>query len=1085
MKKRFLIILLAILTLSISFAVIAFADTEESVAELKIEAASLSFEDSVYVLYAVSHEGIDSSAIQMLFWTEAKESPADYTVGTESFSGSATDITATISEKSCAVFKNDKLRAKNMSDYVYARAYAEVDGVKYYSDVSKYSILQYAYNMLGLTATASDSEAFKNMLESMLQYGADAQIYFNHNTERLADSVFYQINVKDGELEDGFTKGLYTAGEIATLTARETNDGEEFLGWEDQDGAFVSGDNPLVLNEFTKNETYTATYREAAVAGTVKDAALPHYSYEDSEDGIYNTELFYQNSYDIPLGDPTVLPVNENGETWFYVSGTTSGNNFELFKTKNFSNWYYVGVIFTPSENFFGVESFWAPQLLYDPDAERSYYLGEGDGRGVYILYFSARDENGVCKLAVAFSDRVEGPYTTFSGINSNGDYIDETNSCFDVEKLKGLGLYSDHIYGDLYKQNRSFIDSSPYIDPVSGEKYLYMVRNRNVDTSNDVWGVKMKDWVSPDYSTTAPLTANRYTDISKTEEYEYISTNNIDEGPFVYYKDTTDDGVDNGLYYLTFSIGDTNDKLYPVVQAISTSPLGPFTKVQPSEGGIINCPEQHWDIHGSGHHAFFELDGELYIAYHTYKISSGASIASRYFAFDKIEWVDVNGKHLMHSLGPSKAITPLPSAASGYENVALGASATVNGEKTELLTDGLVAKRDGEENMLYSINSDTVITLSFEDYVYARAILIYNSYDYSTAFEKIDRIELSYRKSVDGRYYLGKAFIDDLGFNFEANLIPESYLTAKGESDLLRLRPMGAAIAEFDDIEINEIKIYLSGCGAELATSEITVLGKRCEESGEIIYGEGEIDADFAPYTSFTEKSSVPEAEPDGLSVTPDGKLDEYIWQSLATVTEIQGATIDSETKESVDIELYGERHAKVYSYIGERYIYFAFDVTDKNLFFNSSQPQGRSTAVELYFTSEDVLTLGADCYSVRINPTDNADEHYCNLGVYAGNADGTEWKKIAIFPEIYAAVSVRGSVVTSADGVSNPDNEGYTVEIVIDKALIGLDSDSMRFTAAFVQDRGYDEPRIGNSFIKGTHYTTPTTWIVFTGKE
>ena len=36
---------------------------------------------------------------------------------------------------------------------------------------------------------------------------------------------------------------------------------------------------------------------------TVEDTSLPHLDYSDLSYGTYNTELFYQNSYEVPVGD--------------------------------------------------------------------------------------------------------------------------------------------------------------------------------------------------------------------------------------------------------------------------------------------------------------------------------------------------------------------------------------------------------------------------------------------------------------------------------------------------------------------------------------------------------------------------------------------------------------------------------------------------------------------------------------------------------------------------------------------------------------------------------------------------------------
>ncbi len=858
------------------------------------------------------------------------------------------------------------------------------------------------------------------------------------------------------------------------------DDNQGGTGDDNQGGTGDDGEQDDEVIENTEKNTIETTY-------------LPYYNYGYASEGAYNKELFYQNSYDVALGDPTVFPREENGVMWFYVTGTTTGSSFEMWKTRDFAEWIKIGTVYSPSENFFGKSSFWAPQLYYDAEADWQYYLGKDsdNGKGLYILFFSARRKSGACAVSVAFSKNIEGPYTNFVGTNANGDYIDESNSLFEIEELKGLGLYANHIYGDLYKKNRSFIDACPFIDPKTNEKYLYMVRNRNVDKSNDVWGFRLKDWVTPDYMTTTPLTSYGYIDIEKSAEYEYKATSNIDEGPFLYYKDFTDDGIKNGKYYLTFSIGGTNDKLYPVCQAVSDSPLGPFTKIQPSESGFINCPELFWDIHGSGHHAFFELNGELYIAYHTYEITNGNSIGRRYFAFDKVMWTtNESGQYVMRSNGPTTTIQPLPSAVSGYENSAKNATVTVNGEATDILNDGIIALRKGDEERLYSYTEDIEILIEFDEYITARSIIVYNSYNFTERFHKVDKIELSYRKMIDGRIYYGTAIIDSLEFNQNNNRIPAVYLEAAGESNMYQLRSGCSAIAEFAEIEINAVKIYMYNRNGNVGTSlsEILILGKSADNTLDESFGLGgyTVAPSFESYTAFG--GSVPEDEKtpeDRINI--NGILDDEIWTELATVTEIAGATIDSVTKQPVDVSLYGERSAKVYTYIGERKIYFAFDVTDKNLFFNASQPQGRSTCVEIYFTTEDNTNLRGKCYSIRINPMGSNGSYSCNVGIYVPNSQGNEWARVEIAHTVVSATVVRGSVQTSknSEGYDSSLNTGYTVEIAIDKILIGLEKESIRFTAAFVQDRGYAEDRIGNTFIPGTHYVKPETWIVFKNKD
>ena len=99
--------------------------------------------------------------------------------------------------------------------------------------------------------------------------------------------------------------------------------------------------------------------------------------------------------------------------------------------------------------------------------------------------------------------------------------------------------------------------------------------------------------------------------------------------------------------------------------------------------------------------------------------------------------------------------------------------------------------------------------------------------------------------------------------------------------------------------------------------------------------------------------------------------------------------------------------------------------------------------------------------------------------LGTYVPNDTLSEWTAYELNGAVAVAVKVNGSVVNSANGVSNPQNVGYVVEIAVSRALIGMDVDAFKFTAAFVQDKGYNVNRLGNSFISGTQYLRPETWI------
>lgn len=260
MKRKLLIALLTIVLIAGVFGALTIAASAETAApEMNIAYCNISFQDSVCIKYAVKS---NTSDVKILIWNTPE---AEYLIGTQD-----DEITAyydeNINKVPHMVFDYTKLAAKQMTDVVYARAYAKVDGVDYYSEVNKYSILQYAYNKLGKTATASTNAEFKEMLANMLSYGASAQKYFDYKEDRLATADWYQVQVTGGALTGGGTQGLYLPGDKVTLIAPETDaNGEAFSHWEDSNGNQVSTKSTYELTVGTANETYTPVYNHTVV----------------------------------------------------------------------------------------------------------------------------------------------------------------------------------------------------------------------------------------------------------------------------------------------------------------------------------------------------------------------------------------------------------------------------------------------------------------------------------------------------------------------------------------------------------------------------------------------------------------------------------------------------------------------------------------------------------------------------------------------------------------------------------------------------------------------------------------------------
>ena len=208
----------------------------ETSPKLNICGYTLSLKDNIHIKYAVSTENTATATdFGMLVWTEPQ---TEYVYGTQA---TVLEKTSTTEQNGVEypVFEYAELAARQMTDVVYSRAYAVVDGEYYYSEVKKYSILEYAYNKLGLTeATATSDQALVDLLNGMLEYGGLAQTYFGYKTDELASDPFAYVRVANATFADGFDYGIFRTGKEVTVTP---NDG--YVLSENAPNAFKADEN--------------------------------------------------------------------------------------------------------------------------------------------------------------------------------------------------------------------------------------------------------------------------------------------------------------------------------------------------------------------------------------------------------------------------------------------------------------------------------------------------------------------------------------------------------------------------------------------------------------------------------------------------------------------------------------------------------------------------------------------------------------------------------------------------------------------------------------------------------------------------
>ena len=208
-NRKYLItaLIVAILLTAASLFNVSATETPAAELDLNIYAKTLALEDSINLTYAVPVSAVeDGKELKMLFWIEAQ---SEYVYGTQRYELTPDAKTKTVDNVECYIFTFKKLMAKHMTVDIYARAYATDGETERYGDLDKYSVLQYAYNMLGKTSSDSPDSKTKKLLEEMLEYGAAAQEYFGYRTDRLANASYYQIKTVNALLEDGTDNGLY------------------------------------------------------------------------------------------------------------------------------------------------------------------------------------------------------------------------------------------------------------------------------------------------------------------------------------------------------------------------------------------------------------------------------------------------------------------------------------------------------------------------------------------------------------------------------------------------------------------------------------------------------------------------------------------------------------------------------------------------------------------------------------------------------------------------------------------------------------------------------------------------------------
>lgn len=512
----------------------------------------------------------------------------------------------------------------------------------------------------------------------------------------------------------------------------------------------------ILLALLTGCKEKAADYPES-VASNLTDGVdyIDHTSTYDGKGLEYDESMWYVNMLDdVPLPDPQVFA--EDGV--YYIVGTSDrdGNVVDCYSTEDFVTYEKHLGIYNPAA-FDGWEADKAS--IYAPEI---YCFG-----GIYYMYYSAFDKDGIRRNSVVVADNPTGPYQPLQKGSVNG-------------LAQPVFLDKNERFGVL--------DITVFVDD-DGQMYMYYSVADN--DGQHIVGVKLKNPYEADWSTytklVMPGALNSSNSILKPLTWEmYRDGHPIVEAPYMIKS--------NGKYYLTYSVNGCWNKFYNVCYAVSDSPLGNYEKPYTTGGQwtnlLLGYPGTNvtnsnvfnqWAGFASGtaHHCFFNIGDQIMIGYHAHQNRDNNSrYEERYFAFDYL-YFDENGVPFCN--GPTYSVQPLPESISGYKNVAASAEVkSKNVTNDKAINDNYIVdcyNLKGEEDKEVALGTGySFIELKFDKEYEIGGIAIYNS----AYFEKV-LLEIEYIDFGNGNVVNYAQFCSDQYLNEDQSFVfPSSAFTVE-----------------------------------------------------------------------------------------------------------------------------------------------------------------------------------------------------------------------------------------------------------------------------------------------------------------
>ncbi len=317
------------------------------------------------------------------------------------------------------------------------------------------------------------------------------------------------------------------------------------------------------------------------------------------------------------IGDPFVI----YHDKVFYLYATSAGDRGYLYWTSsNMAQWNGGNkLVLDKNVTGWGVANFWAPEVIHY--------------KGLFYMVYSAKDTDGLMKIAIAKSALPSGPFLNHKA-----------------------PLFEDG--------QHSYIDGHIFVDD-DGKVYLYYSKDCSTNVVNgkptsQIYVVQLK-------SDLTGVIGDPVLVATPTQAWELQSGGTLwNEGPFVIKHPTTK------KYYLLYSANLYSSRHYSVGYAVASSPMAPIDQWYKFEGNPIlkhtmDDPDPAKRVSGPGHCMVLDSpDGkEMFIVYHTHTDPNNPS-GNRQVNIDRIyfddEDLDAQGNPKLKVIGPTRTPQPIPS---------------------------------------------------------------------------------------------------------------------------------------------------------------------------------------------------------------------------------------------------------------------------------------------------------------------------------------------------------------------------------------------------------------------------------------